>query len=172
MIARNYEWQAALASADVFLRSAAAGEGMDCNFGADRIYIAPPDTATVCRADTATETGARRRDFDRVARHRFTSLEKVNRDSMRRSGDGGSRLHADHNFLIVPHCTPSAGMALWGERCNSIGIRPFPGCCRKFAIPPPSTRRAPAPGSVEPQPRVARLNHEGVRNPCRSTELE
>ena len=64
----------------------------------DRIYIAAPITATVCRADERRKRrdrlgGLAAGSFDRVARRRLTSLDKVNRDSMRRSRYGGSSLH-------------------------------------------------------------------------------
>src|SRR5262249_18681933 len=64
----------------------------------DRIYIA----ASIQRRFAAPTERRKRRDrlgglaagsFDRVARRRLTSLDKVNRDSMRRSGYGGSSLH-------------------------------------------------------------------------------
>jgi hypothetical protein len=41
----------------VFLRSAAAGEGMDRNCGAGQNLRCRADTATDCRADEAAETG-------------------------------------------------------------------------------------------------------------------
>src|SRR5919201_1316793 len=83
----------------VLLWSGAAGEGMDRNSGAGQNLHCRADTATVCRAEAcpsgewALPPGVVAGSFDRVARRRLTSLDKVNRDSMRRSGHGGSSLH-------------------------------------------------------------------------------
>src|SRR5215468_11298262 len=64
----------------------------------DRIYIAAPTqrrfaAPTKRRKRARPPRRARRGSFDRVARRRLTSLDKLNWDSMRRSGYGGSSLH-------------------------------------------------------------------------------
>jgi hypothetical protein len=153
----------------VFLRSGAAGEGMDRNSGAGQNCRA--DAATVCRAD---RSGGNRRgrlgglvggSFDRLARRRLTSLDKVNRDSMRRSRHGrSSHTSSSQSPDRAALHTFRRYRPMWRARWSKV-IPPEFARFQIVAASSPSRRHQPevpaAPGCIEPQPRVVRLNHEG-----------
>ena len=144
----------------------------------DRTLNCRASTATVCRAEALAER--RQRAPPPPARSGARSCCAPSLDAPAQSYGRGARpsgLAADRRYTSSSQFSDRAALHTYrlvtaaAELGNSSRMRAFPDRAANSPSHRHETAVPAGPGRVEPQPRVLRLNPEGVRNPCSPAAL-